>query len=64
MSNRPLRPVPPLIVMCVILLFLVTRTPGFESIRTVQFLLIFVAGALAGLALGIIRSARGTKSAA
>ncbi|MGA9120121.1 MAG: hypothetical protein WB699_12225 [Bacteroidota bacterium] len=62
MEKHPLRPVAPLVIMCCIALFFVTRTVGFENIRAVQFLLIFVSGALAGLALGIVRSARVARS--
>ena len=50
-----------LAVVCLIAIFFVTRTEGFENIRAVQFLLIFVAGALVGLAIGILREARLTK---
>lgn len=58
MDKKAFRPVPPLVVMSLIALFTVTRSQGFENIRVVQFILIFIAGALAGLALGIVRGAR------
>jgi len=44
--------------MCCVAIITVSRTSGFENIRAVQFLLIFAAGALLGVALGFIRSAR------
>ena len=47
-----------LVIMCCVAILTVSRTSGFENIRAVQFLLIFVAGALLGVALGFIRSAR------
>ncbi len=52
-----------LAVMCFIAIFFVTRTEGFENIRAVQFLLIFVAGALVGMAVGILRESRLVKRA-
>jgi hypothetical protein len=61
MNKKVFRPVAPLIVVALIALFTVGRTEGFENIRTVQFLLIFVAGALFGLVIGIFRGARLSK---
>ena len=62
MNKRVVRPVAALFVMCFTCLFIVTRTEGFDNIRAVQFLLIFIAGVLFGLALGIIRASRGNRS--
>ncbi len=58
MSKNPARSIGSLVVMCFICIFFVTRTEGFESIRTVQFLLIFIAGVTLGVAIGLIRGAR------
>ena len=46
------------LVFCVITLVLVTRTAGFETIRTLQFLLIFVAGMNGGVALAQLKMFR------
>ncbi len=46
------------VVLAFICIFMVRRSEGFENIRTVQFLLIFISGALIGLAIGIVRQAR------
>ncbi len=58
MRRNPWRIVALLVVMSCISITMVGRTEGFENIRTVQFLLIFVAGALVGLAIGIVRGMR------
>jgi hypothetical protein len=63
MERKLGRPVASLVVVATICLVLVARTEGFDNIRAVQFLLIFVAGALVGLALGIIRLTRRANSA-
>ena len=63
MNKKPMRAVGPLAVLCIISLATVSRTEGFENIRTVQFLLIFVAGALLGLVIGILRARRETPPA-
>jgi hypothetical protein len=39
---------------CTLAIVLAARTSGFETIRTVQFLLIFAAGLNAGVALSIL----------
>jgi hypothetical protein len=45
--------------MCLIALIFFWRTPGADTVRWVQILLLFVAGMCAGLALeGILRRAR------
>ena len=62
MDKKAFRPVPALMAISLIALYTVTRTPGFEDIRAVQFLLIFFAGVLAGLALGIVRAIRSQRS--
>jgi len=58
MDKKILRTAFVLIFMCFVSLYMVTRTQGFENIRAVQFLLIFVGGAVLGLALGLLRTAR------
>ena len=52
------RPVIPLVLVCLISLFMVTQTAGYENIRAVQFLLIFAGGMCGGVALGYIRASR------
>ncbi len=64
MDRKNLRRASSLAVLCFISLFMVTRTEGFDNIRTVQFLLIFISGALLGLAIGIVRSSRGIQKEA
>ncbi len=64
MDRKILRRVSSLSVLCFICLFMVSRTEGFDNIRAVQFLLIFIAGALIGLVIGIVRSSRTTQKAA
>ena len=63
MNKKPVRAAGPLAVLCFISIYMVTRTEGFENIRAVQFILIFVAGALLGLAIGILRGRRETPQA-
>jgi hypothetical protein len=43
------------LVFCVFALVLLTRTAGFETIRALQFLLIFVAGVNGGVALAQLK---------
>ncbi len=62
MDRKALSRVAVLLVMAFVCIFMVGRTAGFEQIRAVQFLLIFMAGALTGLAIGIFRYARNTHS--
>jgi hypothetical protein len=62
MDKKPYRLISPLAVLCFISLFMVSRTEGFDNIRAVQILLIFVSGVMAGLALGIFRAARANRS--
>jgi hypothetical protein len=57
------RTIGPLGILCAISLFFVSRTEGFENIRAVQFILIFVAGVLLGLMIGILRGRREIPSA-
>jgi hypothetical protein len=47
-----------LLVLCAMALFFFFRTPGADTVRSVQILLLFVAGVLAGLALASFRTAR------
>ena len=44
------------LVFCFIALFLAARTQGFQDIRMVQLLLIFVAGVNAGVALTFLKA--------
>jgi hypothetical protein len=46
------------LLFCVMALFFFFRTPGAETIRWVQILLLFVAGMCAGLTLALFRTAR------
>jgi hypothetical protein len=62
MNKKMLRPISPILVLCFVSLFMASRTEGFDNIRAVQILLIFVSGAMAGLALGIFRAARANRS--
>lgn len=51
MERPPRRRIASLAVICVIALVLFTRTPGADSVRWVQILLLFAAGMCAGVAL-------------
>ena len=46
------------LTFCIFALVLVARTSGFDLIRPVQFLLIFVAGMNGGVALAQVRALR------
>jgi hypothetical protein len=47
-----------LVVMSAVALVMFTRTPGSESVRWVQILLLFACGMCAGTALALFRSSR------
>jgi hypothetical protein len=47
-----------LLILSAMALFFFFRTPGADTVRSVQILLLFVAGALAGFALASFRMAR------
>ena len=63
MNKKPVRAAGPLAILCFVSIFMVSRTEGFENIRAVQFILIFVGGALLGLAIGFLRARRETPAA-
>lgn len=47
-----------LVVMSAVALMTFTRTPGSDSVRWVQILLLFASGMCAGTALALFRSSR------
>jgi EamA domain-containing membrane protein RarD len=49
--ENPRRRVVPLLVVCCIAILTFSRTPGADSVRWVQILLLFAAGMCAGVAL-------------
>ena len=53
MKKRKLRGFP-VIFVCILGLFTAMRTPGFDDIRTVLFLLIFSSGMCAGVGLFLL----------
>lgn len=46
------------LLFCGLALFVFFRTPGAETVRWVQILLLFAAGMCAGVTLGLFRSSR------
>ena len=58
MDRAVARRVAVLIVMGAVAVMFFTRTPGAESVRWVQILLLFAAGMCAGVALTLFRNAR------
>ena len=58
MDKKVIRRVFVLFFMFLISLFTLSQTQGFENIRPVQFLLIFAGGALIGVAIALLKSAR------
>ena len=58
MDGSVRRRIASLVVVSAIGLVFFTRTPGSESVRWVQILLLFASGACAGVALTLFRIAR------
>jgi hypothetical protein len=58
MERPPRRRAASLIVICIIALTIFSRTPGADSVRWVQILLLFAAGMCAGVALATTQMIR------
>jgi ABC-type uncharacterized transport system permease subunit len=62
MERSPRRHIGKFVGMCILTLVLFSRTPGADTVRWVQILLLLVAGACAGVALagalGVLKDRR------